>query len=130
VPVRLDVTDPAAIATAVSAAPDVTLLIDNAGISTGTRLSDGDAAAIRQEMETNSSGPLEFGVTALHVGSTDTGMAAQVAPADRIGPAVVAAAALDGVQPGGFGVIADGTGRRVRSALSGGLELLHPELLT
>jgi NAD(P)-dependent dehydrogenase (short-subunit alcohol dehydrogenase family) len=183
VPVRLDVTDPASIAAAVSAAPDVNLLINNAGISTGTRLSDGDAAAIRQEMETNFFGPLEVtrafapslaagggavlnvlsvlswlhvnaysaakaaalamtnvvrqelapagvGVTALHVGYMDTDMAAHVAPADKIDPAEVAAAALDGVQSGSFEVIADETSRRVRSALSGGLELLYPELLT
>lgn len=59
VPVRLDVTDPASVAEAAAAAPDVTLLINNAGISTHTRLSDGDLANIRREMETHYFGTLE-----------------------------------------------------------------------
>ncbi|HEY0536842.1 MAG TPA: SDR family oxidoreductase [Actinoallomurus sp.] len=58
-PVRLDVTDPASVAEAAAAAPDVTLLINNAGISTHTRLSDGDLANIRREMETHYFGTLE-----------------------------------------------------------------------
>jgi NAD(P)-dependent dehydrogenase (short-subunit alcohol dehydrogenase family) len=184
VPVRLDVTDPASIAEAVRAAPDVNLLINNAGISTHTRLSDGDAAAIRQEMETNFFGhlgvtrafaprmaaggailnvlsvlswvhypdygaysaakaaslamtnvlrqelaPAGIDVIALHVGYMDTDMADYVAPENKVDPAVVAAAALDGVQAGDFEVVADEASRRVRSALSGGLELLYPQLL-
>jgi NAD(P)-dependent dehydrogenase (short-subunit alcohol dehydrogenase family) len=59
VPVRLDITDPASVAEAAAAAPDVTLLINNAGISTHTRLSDGDLANIRREMETHYFGTLE-----------------------------------------------------------------------
>ena len=54
VPVTLDVTDPAQIAAAVSQAGDVTLLINNAGISRRSGLLAGDAiAAARAEFETN-----------------------------------------------------------------------------
>jgi NAD(P)-dependent dehydrogenase (short-subunit alcohol dehydrogenase family) len=59
VPLRLDVTDAASIATVAQAAQDVTLLVNNAGISTHTRLSDGDIETIRLEMETNFFGPLQ-----------------------------------------------------------------------
>ena len=59
VPVRLDVTRPADVAAAVLACPDVTLLINNAGISRGSGLLAADsAAAARAEFETNFFGPL------------------------------------------------------------------------
>ncbi|MHA3703252.1 SDR family oxidoreductase [Jatrophihabitans sp. YIM 134969] len=57
---ELDVTDPGEIAAAAVAAGDVDLLINNAGISTGTALVTGDEAAIRREMETNFFGPLRM----------------------------------------------------------------------
>ncbi|WP_112133692.1 SDR family oxidoreductase [Glycomyces dulcitolivorans] len=60
VPIRLDITDPASVAAAVKAAPDVTVLVNNAGIVTGANLVDGEEAAIRQEMETNYYGPLNM----------------------------------------------------------------------
>jgi NAD(P)-dependent dehydrogenase (short-subunit alcohol dehydrogenase family) len=59
VPIRLDITDPASVAEAVAAAPDVTLLVNNAGISTHARLSDGDLDDIKWEMETHYFGTLE-----------------------------------------------------------------------
>jgi NAD(P)-dependent dehydrogenase (short-subunit alcohol dehydrogenase family) len=55
---RLDVTDPESIATAAAAATDVTLLVNNAGISTGTDLVTGDLADVRLEMETHFFGTL------------------------------------------------------------------------
>ena len=55
----LDVTDPDSIAAAAAAAPDVTLLINNAGIAAFTDLVTGDLATIRREMETNFFGPLQ-----------------------------------------------------------------------
>jgi NAD(P)-dependent dehydrogenase (short-subunit alcohol dehydrogenase family) len=59
VPVRLDVTDAADIAAAVHACPDLTLLINNAGISRGSSLlAPGSAEAARAELETNFFGPL------------------------------------------------------------------------
>lgn len=59
VPVQLDVTDPAQIAAAVAACPDVTLLVNNSGISRGSSfLGTPDAmAAARAEFETNFFGP-------------------------------------------------------------------------
>ncbi|TQM81713.1 short-subunit dehydrogenase [Saccharothrix saharensis] len=55
----LDITDPASVATAASAAGDVTLLVNNAGIITGENLVTGDPAAIRREMDTHFYGTLE-----------------------------------------------------------------------
>ncbi|EJE50835.1 short-chain dehydrogenase of unknown substrate specificity [Acidovorax sp. CF316] len=55
IPVQLDVTNPAQIAAAVTACPDVTLLVNNSGISRGSSfLGTPDAmAAARAEFETN-----------------------------------------------------------------------------
>src|SRR3569833_1154677 len=185
VPLRLDITDPASVAEAAALAPDVTLLINNAGISTRSPLIGGDLSDIRREMETHYFGTLEMArafapvltgngggailnvlsvlswihpgtsggysaskaaelalpnairqelapagvdVVALHVGFMNTDMAASVPPEDKVDAADVAAQALDGVQKGVFEVLADETSRNVRSALSGGLELLYPGL--
>ncbi|KQM29536.1 short-chain dehydrogenase [Frigoribacterium sp. Leaf8] len=59
VPLTLDVTDPASIAAVVEAAPDVTVLVNNAGASTPTPgiLSHTDDE-IRANVETNFLGPL------------------------------------------------------------------------
>jgi NAD(P)-dependent dehydrogenase (short-subunit alcohol dehydrogenase family) len=185
VPIRLDITDPASVAGAAAAAQDVTLLINNAGISTHARLTDGDMDDIRREMETHYFGTLgvtrafapklagngggailnvmsslswahypDYGgysaakaaewaltnvvrqelapagidVTALHVGYMDTDMADYVDAANKVDPAGVAATALDAVQARIPEVLADGASRRVKAALSGGLELLYPHL--
>ena len=57
-PLRLDLTDPASISEAAAAAGDVTLLINNAGSSTGADLLTGDLARIRVEMDTHFFGTL------------------------------------------------------------------------
>ncbi|WP_399095715.1 SDR family oxidoreductase [Streptomyces sp. BBFR2] len=57
-PLRLDVTDEESIRAAARIASDATLLVNNAGISTGTPLIAGDPDAVRLEMETNFFGPL------------------------------------------------------------------------
>jgi NAD(P)-dependent dehydrogenase (short-subunit alcohol dehydrogenase family) len=57
-PIQLDVTDAAQVDAAARAAGDVQVLINNAGISTGSSLVTGDEAAIRREMDTNFYGPL------------------------------------------------------------------------
>jgi NAD(P)-dependent dehydrogenase (short-subunit alcohol dehydrogenase family) len=54
----LDVTDPASVRAAAAAASDVSLLVNNAGISTGTDLVTGSMDAVRLELETNVLGPL------------------------------------------------------------------------
>ncbi|MGI8333259.1 SDR family oxidoreductase [Actinomadura scrupuli] len=59
-PLRLDITDPESVAAAAAVAGDATLLVNNAGISTGTGLLDGDLAEIRREMETHYFGTLDM----------------------------------------------------------------------
>lgn len=59
VPLRLDIADRDAVAAAASAAPDVTLLVNNAGIATGAMLVTGDLAQIRREMDTHFWGTLD-----------------------------------------------------------------------
>ncbi|CAM5439083.1 SDR family oxidoreductase [Streptomyces sp. ME02-6979.5a] len=57
-PLRLDVTDQESIQEAALIASDATLLINNAGVSTGATLVGGDLGEVRREMETNFFGPL------------------------------------------------------------------------
>ncbi|MBW8026003.1 SDR family NAD(P)-dependent oxidoreductase [Clavibacter michiganensis subsp. michiganensis] len=54
---RLDLADPASVAAA-AAAQDVTLVVNNAGISTGAALITGEMAEIRREMDTHFYGTL------------------------------------------------------------------------
>jgi NAD(P)-dependent dehydrogenase (short-subunit alcohol dehydrogenase family) len=58
VPLILDVTDPAEIAAAAEAAPDVTLLINNAGIMTRGSVLDADLDDVERELAVNFLGPL------------------------------------------------------------------------
>lgn len=58
VPIQLDITDPSQIQAAAETASDVQVLINNAGISTGTSVISGAVADIRREMDTNFFGPL------------------------------------------------------------------------
>ena len=58
IPVTLDITDPASIAAAADATGDVTLLINNAGSSTGARLISGPLDDIELEMRTHFFGTL------------------------------------------------------------------------
>jgi NAD(P)-dependent dehydrogenase (short-subunit alcohol dehydrogenase family) len=55
---RLDLTDPASVTAAAAAAQDVTLVVNNAGISTGASLIAGDMADLRREMDTHYFGTL------------------------------------------------------------------------
>ncbi|WIM93515.1 SDR family oxidoreductase [Actinoplanes oblitus] len=55
---RLDITDPASVAAVASAATDVDLLINNAGVSTYTNLVTGDLDRIRLELDTHFYGTL------------------------------------------------------------------------
>jgi NAD(P)-dependent dehydrogenase (short-subunit alcohol dehydrogenase family) len=56
----LDITDPASVAAAASAAPDVTLLVNNAGISTSGSLLTDDLTSARRAMDTHLWGTLEM----------------------------------------------------------------------
>ena len=55
---RLDITDPASVTAAAEAAGDVTLLVNNAGISTGANLVTGDLAEVHRELDTHFFGTL------------------------------------------------------------------------
>lgn len=59
VPLRLDLLDHESIVGAAAIADDVTLLVNNAGISTGATLVTGDLAEIRREMDTHFWGTLD-----------------------------------------------------------------------
>ena len=58
VPLQLEVTSATSIADAAQAAPDVSVLINSAGIARGASVLDTDASRLREEMETNLFGPL------------------------------------------------------------------------
>ena len=185
VPVQLDVTSAADIAAAAERCGDVTLLINNAGIGTGTStLADGALDAARREFETNVFGPLALSsafapalaangggaivnvlsvlawvsrpataiycaskaagwsltnslrqelivqhtqVLGLYVGYMDTDMTTGI-DAPKSDPLAVANQTLDGVESGAHEVLADDVSRQVRSALSGDLRALYPQL--
>ena len=59
VPLRLDLLKPESIRAAAEAAPDVSLLVNNAGIVTGASLLTGEVGEIRREMDTHFWGTLE-----------------------------------------------------------------------
>ncbi|MEV4715339.1 SDR family oxidoreductase [Micromonospora sp. NPDC049374] len=172
---RLDITDPQSVADAAAAAPDVTLLINNAGLATGANLVSGDLSKIRLEMDTHFYGTLgmvrafapvlasnggggilnalsalswfsydganaysaakaaawsltngirielaEQGtlVTGLHLGAADTDMAAGY-DGDKMAPADVVRAALDGIEADKLEVIADEWSAYVKASLAG-----------
>lgn len=58
IPVKLDITDPHSVAAVSEIARNVTLLINNAGVSTGTSLISGDMENIHTEMNTHFFGTL------------------------------------------------------------------------
>lgn len=57
---RLDITEPRSVEAAAAAAPDVTLLVNNAGVATWTNLVTGDLSKIRLEMDTHFYGTLSM----------------------------------------------------------------------
>jgi len=59
VPLRLDLLDHASVVAAAATARDVTLLVNNAGISTGAGLVTGDLADVHREMDTHFWGTLD-----------------------------------------------------------------------
>ncbi|MDP4098688.1 SDR family oxidoreductase [Paenibacillus sp. P96] len=60
IPVKLDITNPQEVAAAATAAKDVTLLINNAGLTTGVSLLDGDLDKIHLEFNTHFFGTLSM----------------------------------------------------------------------
>jgi NAD(P)-dependent dehydrogenase (short-subunit alcohol dehydrogenase family) len=57
-PLRLDVTDPASVAAATAAAPDVTVLVNNAGVLAFGSALTGDLASFERDLDTNYLGTL------------------------------------------------------------------------
>ncbi|MFF7549411.1 SDR family oxidoreductase [Streptomyces canus] len=183
VPLTLDVTDSASIDAAVAAAPDVTVLINNAGaIPPSASLLDVSEADIRANMETNFFGPVllarafapilaatsrsvlvdvhsvaswyAFGgvysaskaalwsatnslrielapkgihVTGVHMGYVDTPMAAH-AEGPKLLPEDLVTTVYDAVEAGEHEVLADELTVQVKSALSGPVDALYPDL--
>lgn len=60
IPIQLDITDPKSVRRAAETAGDVTVLVNNAGVSTRAGLLDGPLDDIRLEMETHYFGTLEM----------------------------------------------------------------------
>lgn len=60
IPVKLDITNPQEVAEAAATAKDVTILINNAGVSTGASLLDGDLNHIHLEFNTHFFGTLSM----------------------------------------------------------------------
>ena len=58
VPLQLDVTDPDSVARVAATAHDVSIVVNNAGVSTPTPVLSGDTANLRRELEVNLFGPL------------------------------------------------------------------------
>jgi NAD(P)-dependent dehydrogenase (short-subunit alcohol dehydrogenase family) len=58
IPIQLDITDPESATRAAAAAPDVNVLVNNAGVATGASLLSGELSDIRLEMETHYFGTL------------------------------------------------------------------------
>lgn len=170
----LDITDPDSVAAAAATATDVTLLVNNAGVSTYQNLVTGDPRKIRLEMETHYFGTLNVVrafapvlaaggggailnmlsalswfsydganaysaakaaewsltngirlelaaqktlVTGLHTGSVDTDMMAGF-DIDKLDPADVARAGLDGIEAGKLEVLVDEASAHVKAALA------------
>lgn len=170
----LDITDPASVAAAAKAASDVTLLVNNAGISTPANLITGELDQIRLEMDTHYFGTLHMvrafapvlaangggailnvlsalswfsydgsnayaaakaaewsltngirlelagqgtQVTGLHLGAADTDMTAGY-EGDKLDPAVVVRAALDGLEAGRMEVLADEWSAHIKASLA------------
>ncbi|MFC4120294.1 SDR family oxidoreductase [Nonomuraea zeae] len=68
-------------------------------------------------------------VVGVHAGYIDTDMAAGV-EGPKTSAAEVAGRTLDGLEAGAYEVFADDLSRETKAALSGGLELLYPALVT
>jgi NAD(P)-dependent dehydrogenase (short-subunit alcohol dehydrogenase family) len=111
VPVRLDVTDATSVAEAASAASDVSVLINNAGIARGASVLDRDTSQLREEMEMN------LFVVGVYVGLVDTDMGA-FADSPKSDPADVVRQVLDGIESGADEVLADEMTLVVRAQLN------------
>ncbi len=81
VPLELDVTDPDSVTRAAAAATDVSVLVNNAGISVAAPIHAADPAALRQEMEVNFFGPVAVTAAFADVVAQRSGAVVNVASA-------------------------------------------------
>ena len=178
----LEASDPRAAAALAQAAPDVTILINNAGGSSRADYLTSTEEEARQDFETNFFGPLwvtralapvieanggghilnvhsalswladgrtysaskaafwsqtnslrlalqprGITVTGLHVAYVDTDLTSTI-EAEKVSPTLVASKALDGIEAGAYEVLVDGVSEYVKSALSGSIEQMYPQL--
>jgi len=178
----LDITDPASVLAVAAAAPDVTLLINNAGTTNRQNVIDGDLDQVRSELDTHLWGTLRMIrafapilgrngggailnvlsvlswfssgaansysvakaaqwaltnsarvelaaqgtlVTGLHMAAVDTDAMADVA-VDKLDPAQVARAALDGIEARAVEILLDEPSRYVKAGLAGDARALYP----
>lgn len=71
--------------------------------------------------------PKNIKVASLHVAYMDTDMASGV-NAPKANPADVAKLAIDGIEAGGYEILADETTRNLQAGLAGGVAALYPSL--
>jgi short-subunit dehydrogenase len=71
--------------------------------------------------------PRGITVTGLHVGYVDTDLTTGI-DAEKVSPVTVASKALDGIEAGAYEVLVDGVSEYVKSALSGPIEQMYPQL--
>jgi NAD(P)-dependent dehydrogenase (short-subunit alcohol dehydrogenase family) len=178
----LDITDPASVLAVAAAAPDVTLLINNAGTTNRQNVIDGDLDQVRSELDTHLWGTLRMIrafapilgrngggailnvlsvlswfssgaansysvakaaqwaltnsarvelaaqgtlVTGLHMAAVDTDAMADVA-VDKLDPAQVTRAALDGIEARAVEILLDEPSRYVKAGLAGDVRALYP----
>jgi NAD(P)-dependent dehydrogenase (short-subunit alcohol dehydrogenase family) len=141
-PVALDITDPATIVAAAEIAGDVTLLINNAGSSTGQDLLTGDLDKIRLEIDTHFFGTLSvIRAFAPRISANGGGSILNILSAlawisfPAIG-AYCAAKSAEWSMTNALRAqlaeqdirVADDVSRRVQAGLSGGVAALYPEL--
>jgi NAD(P)-dependent dehydrogenase (short-subunit alcohol dehydrogenase family) len=185
VPLALEVSDSTSIAALAEQAPDVTILINNAGVSLNSSLLDAPDEQIRREFEINFFGPLDIvrafvpiiesngggnilnvhsalswvsfpstgaysatksalwsatnwlrfelqprgiNVTGLHVGYVDTDLTSHL-DVPKVSPQSVARQAIDAIAANAYEVLADDATRKLKSALSGDLTAIYPQLV-
>jgi len=183
-PLQLDITNPDSIAAAAEAARDVSLLINNAGISTNTNLVTGDLRKIKLEIDTHFYGTLNTvrafapilaangggailnvlsalswvsydganaysaakaaewsltngirlelagqgtAVTGVHLGAADTDMMAGW-DIEKLDPAEVVRAALDGIESGRFEILVDEDAARAKAGVALDPRAVYPQL--
>jgi NAD(P)-dependent dehydrogenase (short-subunit alcohol dehydrogenase family) len=127
-PLALDITDPELVARIAEQCPDVSLLVNNAGVMTAsTFMHAPNLDAARLEMDTNYLAHQGTLVVAVHASFIDTEMAAGI-DVPKISPESVAQQTFDAVEAGQVEVLADDRSRFVKASPGRDHELLYPDV--